>query len=232
MNTSKRGSGRDEAESTSSRSIPIIAIAGGTGSGKTTIAAAIETAVGQDRVTRISHDSYYRDRSDLPSTARANLNFDHPDSLETQLLVAHLDRLAAGHLVETPIYDFVAHRRLTESARTEPRDIIIVEGVLVLAEKSVRDRCSLCIYVDTDDDVRFIRRLSRDVHERGRSMQSVIDQYLSTVRPMHVQFVRPSRQYADIIVPEGGHNSRAIGMICNQIQFMVNQRVNQREDIT
>jgi uridine kinase len=204
--------------------IPVIAIAGGTGSGKTTIAAEIERAVGPDRVTRISHDSYYRDRPDLSPEARANLNFDHPDSLETSLLIQHLDQMIAGAGIDVPIYDFVQHRRLKETVRTMPRDIIVVEGVLVLAEPEIIERCSLCIYVDTDDDVRFIRRLSRDVHERGRSMQSVIDQYLESVRPMHIQFVRPSRQHADVIIPEGGHNTRAIEMISNQIRSMVGHR--------
>jgi uridine kinase len=213
-------------------SIPVIAIAGGTGSGKTTIAAAIETSAGASRVTRISHDSYYRDRFDLSPAERAGLNFDHPESLETELLVEHLDQLSAGNAVDIPVYDFVEHRRTSEPVRTHPRDIILVEGVLVLAEPALRERCALCIYVDTDDDVRFIRRLHRDVHERGRSMQSVIDQYLATVRPMHIQFVRPSRQYADIIVPEGGHNSRAIEMICSQIGFLINKRQHQKESNT
>ncbi len=200
--------------------IPVITIAGGTGSGKTTIAAAIESVIGADRVTLISHDSYYRDRRDLSAAERANLNFDHPDSLETELLVEHLEQLSSGHPVDIPIYDFVEHRRVADTVQTVPREIILVEGVLSLVEESLRSRSALCIYVDTDDDVRFIRRLHRDVHERGRSMESVINQYLTTVRPMHIQFVRPSRRHADIIVPEGGHNIRAIEMICAQIRAM------------
>jgi uridine kinase len=200
--------------------VPIIGIAGGTGSGKTTITAAIQSAVGPDRVTLISHDSYYRDRSDLTSLERANLNFDHPESLETELLVEHLDVLVQGNTVDVPVYDFVDHRRLTETERITPRDVILVEGVLVLADPGLRDRMSLCIYVDTDDDIRFIRRLQRDVTERGRSMQSVVSQYLATVRPMHNQFVAPSRQFADVIIPEGGYNARAIEMICNQIKSL------------
>lgn len=200
--------------------IPIIGIAGGTGSGKTTITAAIQNAVGDDRVTLISHDSYYRDRSDLSISERANLNFDHPDSLENELLVEHLDQLVNGTPVEIPVYDFVEHRRLEETKHAQPRDVILVEGVLALVDPALRSRMSLCIYVDTDDDIRFIRRMQRDVTERGRSMQSVVFQYLATVRPMHIQFVAPSRQYADVIVPEGGFNSRAIEMICSQIRSL------------
>ena len=201
-------------------SIPVIGIAGGTGSGKSTITAAIKAALGAHRVTLIPHDSYYRDRSDLNAAERANLNFDHPDSLETELLVEHLDQLVVGTPVDIPVYNFVEHCRLEDTETVDPRDVIVVEGVLVLADPALRERMALCIFVDTDDDIRFIRRLQRDVHERGRSVQSVIRQYLATVRPMHVQFVAPSRQYADIIVPEGGHNARAIEMICNQIRAL------------
>jgi uridine kinase len=203
-------------------SIPIIGIAGGTGSGKTTITEAIRSAVGYDRITLIAHDSYYRDRSDLPPVERANLNFDHPDSLETELLVEHLDQLVLGRPIHVPVYDFVEHRRRSETERVEPRDVVLIEGVLVLADESLRDRMSLCIYVDTDDDIRFIRRLQRDATERGRSVHSVVTQYLETVRPMHIQFVAPSRQHADVIVPEGGYNARAIDMICNQIRSLAN----------
>jgi uridine kinase len=200
--------------------VPVIGIAGGTGSGKSTITAAIQEAVGPDRVTLISHDSYYRDRSDLTPDARANLNFDHPESLETELLVVHLDLLLTGHTVEIPVYDFVEHRRVQDVQIAEPRDVIIVEGVLSLVDPELRNRMSLCVFVETDDDIRFIRRLQRDVSERGRSMQSIISQYLATVRPMHIQFVAPSRQHADVIIPEGGYNARAIDMICSQIRSM------------
>lgn len=203
-----------------SGAIPIIGIAGGTGSGKTTITTAIQEAIGPDRVTLISHDSYYRDRSDLTADERANLNFDHPESLETELLVEHLDLLVRGNSVRIPVYDFVEHRRNTETELAEPRDVILVEGVLALVDPELRSRMSLCIFVDTDDDIRFIRRLQRDVSERSRSVQSVVSQYLATVRPMHIQFVAPSRQHADVIVPEGGYNARAIDMICSQIRSM------------
>jgi uridine kinase len=204
-----------------SGSIPVIGVAGGTGSGKTTIAAAVEQAIGPDRVTMISHDAYYRDRPDLSHEQRAALNFDHPDSLETSLLIDHLDSLASGRAVCVPVYDFVTHRRRAETVHTPPKDIILVEGVLALADVDLRARMNFRIYVDTDDDIRFIRRLRRDVEERGRSMDSVIEQYLTTVRPMHIQFVEPSRRFADIIVPEGGYNVRAIDMISNQIRALV-----------
>src|SRR5699024_8555170 len=146
--------------------------------------------------------------------------FDHPDSLETSLLVEHLEDLVAGDPINLPVYDFVGHRRLKESVRVEPRDVILVEGVLVLADPALRERMTFRVFVDTDDDLRFVRRLQRDVQERGRSVESVIEQYLRTVRPMHIQFVEPSRRHADIIVPEGGYNVRAIEMICNQIRAM------------
>lgn len=197
---------------------PVIGVAGGTGSGKTTITAAIQASLGAERVTLISHDSYYRDRPDLAAEERARLNFDHPESLETELLVDHLDRLRQGDPVDLPVYDFVEHRRRPETESIYPRDVILVEGVLVLADEMLRELMTLRIFVDTDDDIRFIRRLQRDVHERGRSPESVIEQYLETVRPMHMQFVGPSRRYADVIVPEGGYNARAIEMICNQIR--------------
>jgi uridine kinase len=211
-------------------SIPIIGIAGGTGSGKTTITAAIQASLGDERVTLVSHDSYYRDRSDLSAGERANLNFDHPESLETELLVQHLDLMVRGGPVDVPSYDFVEHRRRSETHRVYPRDVILVEGVLVLADEALRNRMSLCIYVETDDDIRFIRRLQRDVQQRGRSMQSVVAQYLNTVRPMHLQFVAPSRQFADVIVPEGGYNVRAIDMICSQIRALASE--SSRRDIS
>ncbi len=200
---------------------PVIGVAGGTGSGKTTITAAIEASLGADRVTLISHDAYYRDRPDLTAEERSRLNFDHPDSLETELLVRHLDQLITGEPIEMPIYDFVRHRRRDDTLPIQPRDVIIVEGVLVLAEPALRERMTLCVFVETDDDIRFIRRLQRDVDERGRTVESVISQYLETVRPMHLQYVEPSRRTADVIVPEGGHNVRAIEMISNQIRAII-----------
>jgi uridine kinase len=207
--------------SNSARRVPVIGVAGGTGSGKTTITSAIAAAVGDERLTLIPHDSYYFGWGHLPPEERALVNFDHPASLETSLLVGHIDRLAAGEPVGIPIYDFVEHRRLERAEHVEPRDIIIVEGVLVLSEPSLRERMAFKIYVDTDDDLRFIRRLQRDVQERGRTVESVIEQYLRTVRPMHLEFVEPSRRHADVIIPEGGFNERAIDMVCNQIRAMI-----------
>jgi uridine kinase len=207
--------------SNSARRVPVIGVAGGTGSGKTTITSAIAAAVGDERLTLIPHDSYYFGWGHLPPEERALVNFDHPASLETSLLVEHIDRLAAGEPVGIPAYDFVKHRRLERAEHVEPRDIIIVEGVLVLSEPSLRERMAFKIYVDTDDDLRFIRRLQRDVQERGRTVESVIEQYLRTVRPMHLEFVEPSRRHADVIIPEGGFNERAIDMVCNQIRAMI-----------
>jgi uridine kinase len=207
--------------SNSARRVPVVGVAGGTGSGKTTITSAIAAAVGTDRLTLIPHDSYYIGWGHLPPEERALVNFDHPASLETSLLVEHVDRLAAGEPVGIPVYDFVEHQRVEQAEHVEPRDIIIVEGVLVLAEPALRERMAFKIYVDTDDDLRFIRRLQRDVQERGRTVESVIEQYLRTVRPMHLEFVEPSRRHADVIIPEGGFNERAVDMVCNQIRAMI-----------
>ncbi len=200
---------------------PVIGVAGGSGSGKTTIAAAIVEAIGAERVTLLQHDAYYRGWDHLPPDERARVNFDHPASLDTDLLVEHLDLLASGAPADLPIYDFVAHRRLERRQRVEPRDVIVLEGVLVLAEPRLRERMDFRIYVDTDPDIRLIRRIARDVRERGRTVDSVIEQYLRTVRPMHLQFVEPSRRYADVIVPEGGHNAVAVDMICNQVRALL-----------
>ncbi len=199
----------------------IIGVAGGTGSGKTTVAETILDRVGRDRIAYLQHDSYYKDRSHLPPEERANVNFDHPDALESTLLAQHLTFLKRGQAVEVPLYDFTAHTRKAETARVEPRSVILVEGILILAEKVVRDLMDIKIFVDTDSDIRFIRRLQRDITERGRTMDSVIRQYLETVRPMHLEFVEPSKRYADIIVPEGGFNVAAIDMIVAKVEAMI-----------
>lgn len=201
----------------------IIGVAGGTGSGKTTVAQAILERVGRDRIAYIQHDSYYRDQSHLPSEERTRINFDHPDALETALLVQHLKELRAGHPVEVPVYDFTTHTRTSQTRRVEPRRVILVEGILIFADKALRDMMDVKIYVDTDADIRFIRRLERDIAERGRTMRSVIDQYLSTVRPMHLEFVEPSKRYADIIIPEGGFNTVALDMIIARIRAMLEE---------
>ena len=199
----------------------VIAIAGGTGSGKTTVARAIYDRVGKDRIEWISHDSYYRDFEGLSPEERHPINFDHPDSLETELLARHLDVLSKGASVEVPIYDFTTHSRKQETVRVEPRKVIIVEGILVLFEAELRKRIDIKLFVDTPSDLRFMRRLVRDIKSRGRSMESVIEQYLTTVRPMHEEFVEPSKRYADLIIPEGGENMVAIDAIIARVERLL-----------
>jgi uridine kinase len=199
----------------------IIGIAGGTGSGKTTVAATICNRVGRDRIEWISHDSYYRDFKDLDPESRHRINFDHPDSLETSLLARHLDALIAGEVVETPIYDFTSHARMDRTQRVEPKKVVIVEGILVLAEPELRRRIDIKLFVDTPPDIRFVRRLVRDVQTRGRSLESVVHQYLHTVRPMHEEFVEPSKRFADLIIPEGGENRVAIDAIIARVEGLL-----------
>ena len=199
----------------------IIGIAGGTGSGKTTVARAIYDRVGNERIEWISHDSYYRNFEGLSPEEKHHINFDHPDSLETELLARHLDVLAKGAAVEVPLYDFATHSRKTETQRVEPRRVIIVEGILVLAEVELRKRIDIKLFVDTPADIRFMRRLVRDIKTRGRSVESVIEQYVTTVRPMHEEFVEPSKRYADLIIPEGGENLVAIDAIIARVERLV-----------
>ena len=199
----------------------IIGIAGGTGSGKTTVARAIYDRVGSERIEWISHDSYYRNFEGLSPEEKHHINFDHPDSLETELLARHLDVLAKGAAVEVPIYDFTTHSRKDETQRVEPRRVIIVEGILVLGEPELRKRIGIKLFVDTPADIRFMRRLVRDIKTRGRSMESVIEQYMTTVRPMHEEFVEPSKRYADLIIPEGGENLVAIDAIIARVERLV-----------
>lgn len=195
----------------------IIGIAGGTGSGKTTVAQAIAKSLNDDGVAIIQHDSYYRDRSDLPFAEREKINFDHPDALETNLFVQHLRELIAGREIRIPVYDFTTHTRKKGGLLIASQKAIIIEGILIFAEKELRDLMDVKIFVDTDDDIRFIRRFQRDINERGRNTETVIRQYLETVRPMHIEFAEPSRKYADIIIPEG-HNPIAIDMVVSMIQ--------------
>jgi uridine kinase len=202
----------------------VIGVAGGSGSGKTTVSEAILQRVGRDRIAYLQHDSYYRDRSHLPPAERANANFDHPDALESGLLARHLSDLKSGRAVEVPVYNFTTHSRKDETVRVEPRKVILVEGILIFAEKVLREMMDISIYVDTDADIRFIRRLERDITERGRSVESVIKQYMETVRPMHLEFVEPSKRYADVIVPEGGFNLTAVDMIVARIKDMIAQQ--------
>ena len=196
----------------------IIGICGGTGSGKTTVANRILESVSKDEVVFLQQDSYYRNLDQLPLDYRRIANFDHPDAIDNDLLVEHVRALKRGEAVELPVYDFRTHTRLPETLHTEPRPIIIIEGILIFAEKRLLDEMDIKVYVDTPDDIRFIRRLRRDVAERGRTVESVIEQYLSTVRPMHTQFVEPSKRCADVIIPEGGHNVVSIGLISGRIR--------------
>lgn len=199
----------------------VIAIAGGTGSGKTTISNLIIERVGCNNIAVLSHDAYYRDRMDLPLKKRAKLNYDHPDSLETELLVKHVKTLKKGKTAYMPVYDFTTHSRKEETIPIEPQPVILVDGILIFAEKQLRKLFDVKIFVDTDPDIRFIRRLQRDIRERGRTMESVIKQYQKTVRPMHLEFVEPSKRYADVIIPEGGMNQVALDMVAARIEELL-----------
>jgi uridine kinase len=199
----------------------IIGIAGGTGSGKTTVAQAIYDKVGSDRIEWISHDSYYRNFESLNAEERHRINFDHPDSLESELLARHLDVLCKGAAVEIPVYDFATHSRKATTQRVEPRKVVIVEGILVLAEPELRKRIDIKLFVDTPADIRFVRRLMRDIRSRGRSLESVVEQYVTTVRPMHEEFVEPSKRYADLIIPEGGQNEVALEAVVARVEAIL-----------
>jgi uridine kinase len=201
----------------------IVGVAGGTASGKTTIFDTILDRVGRANVAFIQHDAYYRDLSHLPLTDRKKINFDHPDALESDLLIMHLDALCRGEAVQIPEYDFSTYVRLDGTRRVEPRSVILVEGILIFAEKQLRERFDIKIYVDADADLRFIRRLQRDIVGRGRTMDSVIEQYLRTVRPMHLEFVEPSKRYADVIIPTGGFNTIAIDMVATKVLTMLEE---------
>jgi uridine kinase len=213
---------QEEQEGSSKRIV--IGVAGGTGSGKTTVSEAILDRVGRDQIAFLQHDSYYRDRSHLPPEERPNANFDHPHALESELLAQHLASLKAGQAVEVPLYDYTSHTRRAETARVEPRRVILVEGILIFAEKTLRELMDIKVFVDTDADLRFIRRLQRDITERGRTVETVIRQYTETVRPMHLEFVEPSKRYADIIIPEGGFNVTAIDMLVTKVKDMIADR--------
>ena len=196
--------------------VMIIGIAGGTGSGKTTLAQHIADAFG-DRVTIIAHDSYYRAQHDKTKEERSRQNYDHPDAFETDLLCHHLELLAQGEAVDVPVYDYTIHDRSNRTQRVEPRAVIVLEGILLFSDKALRDYMDLKIFVDTDADERILRRIIRDTKERGRSLESIITQYLATVKPMHDAFVEPFKRYADIIVPGGGSNPAVLDMIITRI---------------
>ena len=196
----------------------IIGIAGGTGSGKTTVAQKIYDSLNGINVIIIQQDAYYIDLGHLVLEERKKINFDHPSSIDNELLVEHLNQLISGKEIEIPIYSFTNYTRMKETTRVTPQDIIILEGILVLEEKKVRDLLDVKIYVDTDEDERFIRRLIRDTKQRGRTMESVIEQYLTVVKPMFLQFIEPSKRYADIVIPQGGLNDVAIDIIVSKIK--------------
>ncbi len=199
----------------------VIGIAGGSGSGKTTVVQTILQRVGADKIALLQHDSYYKDLSRLPAAQHLDVNFDHPNSLETELLIQHIAALRAGQPVEVPIYDFATDRRTSQTYTLAPKRVILVEGILIFTEPKLREMCDVKIFVDTDADLRFIRRLERDIHERGRTADSVIAQYQRTVRPMHLEFVEPSKRYADIIIPEGGFNTAAMDMVVARIEALL-----------
>ena len=202
----------------------ILGVAGGTGSGKTTVARAILEAVGEERITFIEQDSYYRDVDWRSEAELLHHNFDHPSALDNELLVSHLAALKAGHPIEVPIYDFVRHRRTARTRRVSPQPVILLEGILIFVEAGLRELLDFKIYVDTDPDLRLIRRLGRDMAERGRTVQDVLRQYLETVRPMHLEFVEPSKRWADVIIPEGGENRVALEMVIAHVQQLLGGR--------
>ena len=199
----------------------VIGIAGGSGSGKTTVAQEILQRVGPDRIAYLQHDSYYKDLTGLPPAQRDEVNFDHPNSLETELLISHIEQLKGGRPIEVPIYDFSNHSRTDKTFKVNPRGVIVVEGILIFAEPTLRSLFDVKIFVDTDADIRLIRRLQRDITERGRTAESVIKQYQATVRPMHLEFVEPSKRYADVIIPEGGFNTAALDMVVARIESLL-----------
>ena len=196
----------------------VVGVAGGTGSGKTTVAHKVAEAVPADMVTILEHDGYYVDRSDLTYEQRCEVNFDHPQSLETSLLVEHVRALKAGRAIEAPTYDFKIHRRSPYTRRIEPTPIIVVEGILIFSDSDLRDAHDLKIFVDTDADIRVLRRIRRDIEQRGRTFDSVREQYYRTVRPMHLQFVEPSKRWADVIIPEGGKNLVGLDVIVAKLR--------------
>ena len=195
----------------------VIGIAGGTGSGKTTLMKNIIGAYGE-QVTVLSHDNYYRRRDELTYEQRCLINYDEPDALETDLMAVHLDELRSGRAIDCPVYDFTQHNRSDETVRIEPKPVIIVEGILIFENQPLRDLMDIKIFVDTDADVRLCRRIKRDVNKRGRTLESVLTQYQTTVKPMHEKYVEPSKKHADIVVPEGGKNIVALDMIMGRIQ--------------
>lgn len=215
---------QNDKEKSKKRSRPItIGVAGGSGSGKTTVARVILERIGEDKIAYLPHDAYYHDLGELPHEQRIQFNFDHPDSLDTELFIEHIQKLQAYEPIAMPVYDFTAHTRTGESIKIKPHRIILVEGILIFAEARLRELFNVRIFVDTDDDVRFIRRLRRDTEERGRNIDSVCNQWMQTVRPMHLEFVEPSKRYAHVIIPEGGRNEVAMEMVIARIKTLRKQ---------
>lgn len=199
----------------------VVGIAGGSGSGKTTVANVVVQRVGAENIAYLPHDAYYKDLGHLPPNQRAQINFDHPDSLDNELMIQHILELKSYKTVALPVYDFSTDSRTMETIEVKPQRIIIVEGILIFAVPDLRKLFDLKIFVDTDPDLRFIRRLQRDITERGRSTESVIHQYLTTVRPMHLDFVEPSKRYADVIIPEGGFNTAALDLVVARLEALL-----------
>ena len=204
-----------------SKNTLVIGICGGTGSGKTTITRRIIEVLSESNVNVLEQDHYYRDLPNLPREERVKQNFDHPDSMDTPLLIEHIKQLRAGHAINRPTYDFTDYRRVPNVVRLDPRPATIVEGILIFDSKPLRELMDIKIFVDTDADLRFIRRLVRDIEERGRTLESVIHQYRTTVRPMHLEFVEPSKRHADIIIPEGGQNEVGIDLVIQKVRSLI-----------
>lgn len=202
----------------------VIGIAGGTGSGKSTVAKAIFESIPEKNVVIIEQDCYYKDQSHLPEEERVKTNYDHPLAFDNDLLIEHITKLINGEAVDKPQYDFTVHNRKKETVRVEPRDIIIIEGILILDSPKLRDLMDIKIFVDTDADIRIIRRIVRDMKERGRSLDSVISQYQNVVKPAHNQFCEPTKRYADIIIPEGGYNKVAVDIMVTKIKSIIKQK--------
>ncbi len=198
----------------------IIGIAGGTGCGKSTMIRKIKDEF-NEQICILSHDFYYKQHNDIPFEERKKINYDHPDAFDTDIMIGHIRELAKGNAVDRPVYDFTIHNRIDETVRVEPARVIVVEGILIFENKELRDLCDIKVFIDTDADVRIIRRILRDVNERGRTLDNIVEQYLTTVKPMHDEFVEPSKRYADIIVPEGGFNKVALEMLNERIHALL-----------
>ena len=203
--------------------VTIIGVAGGSGSGKSTLVKKLQEAFGAEDVSTLCHDYYYKEHSDMSYEQRTQLNYDHPQAFDTDMMVAHIRSLKNNETIERPVYSFVEHNRTAERVTVKPSKVIIIDGILIFANQELRDLMDIKVFVDTDADVRLARRILRDVCNRGRSMESVIEQYLSTVKPMHEEFVEPSKRYADVIIPEGGFNSVAVEMLIQSIRSLINK---------